>query len=426
MAWAGEEPEPGRCFGVGDYGADAGQGADGAAGGGLGRVGDLSRQSLVGGRRNAQMGWMTTTIFFDESGFTGTDLTNRAQPFFTIASSTVPDEQAAQILADSFPGYGGAEFKFTNVWKRDRHRANLARFAERLPEFADQLFVWAMDKRFNLLVKMLDYLVEPMMYARGFDFYKAGYCQRYVNTVHGDILALGSEELYSDTVELWDRFARSPTDNSLAELRTFFDTQARQRTGPLSNLYLTLRQGVDEFIERNQIVEEFEESNEMQVTSMLSSVIWWRQRDRDDFAVVHDQSSSFFKNASMWAALVRNDAPPTVHQLGNGSQVEFPLRVLSTTSVTSHESAAVQLCDILAGLFAKMMRALQGTERDAFLMYLVRRGVGEITFSGVNPGQDRVSGLPPRRDGPDALDRMTELIRPELERVLNERKLKRA
>jgi hypothetical protein len=371
------------------------------------------------------MHYVTKTIFFDESGYTGTDLVNRDQPFFTIASSLVGDEEAAEILAESFPGYGGAEFKFTNVWKRNRHRRNLERFAAHLPVLADQLFIWTMDKRFNLLVKMLDYLVEPMMSGRGFDFYRDGYCQRYVNTVHQDILAFGSEELYSDTVELWDKFARSPSTAAALELRSFFDDQIRLQSGPLSNLYLTLRQGVDEFLERNEYVDEFEDTNEMQVTSMLSSVIWWRQHQMSDFAIVHDQSSNFFKNASMWDTLMRDDFPPRVQQLGNGSEVEFPLRVVSTQSVSSHESPAVQFCDILAGLFAKMMRALQGSDRDPFLMHLVQQGVGNVVFSGVNPGQERVSSLPPQRDGPDALDRMTDILRPELERIISEQRKRR-
>lgn len=39
-----------------------------------------------------------TTIYIDESGYTGSDLYNLDQPYFTIASSLIDDDEAAEIL----------------------------------------------------------------------------------------------------------------------------------------------------------------------------------------------------------------------------------------------------------------------------------------------------------------------------------------
>ncbi len=76
----------------------------------------------------------------DESGFTGNDLYNPDQRFFTVASTIVEDEEAREILARCFPRYQGGEYKFTNIWKRESSRDGLRVLAAEIPRFADRAF----------------------------------------------------------------------------------------------------------------------------------------------------------------------------------------------------------------------------------------------------------------------------------------------
>jgi hypothetical protein len=360
-----------------------------------------------------------TDIYFDESGYTGTDLSNPEQPFFVIASSTLSDADANTLLQDSFPGYQGAEFKFTNIWRRDRHRKNLERFVSNLKDVTNSVFVWGVDKKFSLLIKMIDYVIEPVVYASGHDFYANGYARSFVYTVHRDLKNGAPNEVYVQTVLLWDRFARDPNEQTAQELQTFTRHQAKTLGGVVQSFFKFLSDCLESFIQEGAYKANFSETNEIQLTSMLSSVVYWRQNIKDDFNILHDQSSNFFKSRSMWSTLMRNDAPDVVHQLGNGSLVEFPLRVSTTTSLRSHDSRSVQFCDVVAGLFTKLMPAVQGFEIDPFLMELVAKGAGEVTMSGVNPERIYVNGPPPRRSGPDALDQMVDILRPELDRILS-------
>jgi hypothetical protein len=100
----------------------------------------------------------------------------------------------------------------------------------------------------------------------------------------------------------------------------------------------------------------------------------------------------------------------------NGTSVEFPLRVRSTTSVRSHDSTAVQLCDVLAGFGTKAALSFEGREQDPFMLELVHLGAGELTHSGVMPHDDYADGPVPRRSGPDMLDHMVELLQPHFQR----------
>jgi hypothetical protein len=375
---------------------------------------------LGGGRLNHHIVVMTT-IYIDESGFTGDDLYNPDQRYFVIASTIIGDDEAEQLLRRCFPRYQGPEFKFTNIWKRGNNRNGLRALAAEIPALADRAFTFIMDKRFSLLVKMFDYLVEPAAYDSGHDWYADGWGMRYMNTVHRDLLLHGSEELYDETVRLWDAFARSPTESTLATFSEHVDRTTANSKPPISSMFGLLKRGLIDFKALNSRVEEFEDSNEIQVTSVFSSIIWWRQQRPEDFRLVHDESSAFLKQRGMWDAMLRNDLEPQRFPIANGTDVELPIRVRSTTGVRSQDSAAVQLCDVLAGFAAKAAPGLGGGTKDPFILELVSLGAGELVHGGVMPHALYVQGGPRRREGPDVVDRMVDLLRPHLDRVAEKR-----
>lgn len=355
---------------------------------------------------------MTTTIYIDESGFTGDDLYNADQPHFVIASSLIGDDEAGDILRRAFPRYQGPEFKFSNIWRRTTHRDGLLTFAREIPAITDRLFVYGIDKRFSLIVKMFDYLVEPSFRARGYDYYGRGYARRYMNTIHRDILRFGSQQIYDDSARLWDDFARRPSRQTMAALRAHLDHLASSYPHPISTIFKMLAEGSRRFEASNPRFDAFEDSSEIFLTSVLSTVTYWRQQRDENFDLVHDESSNFLRRQDMWLALLRDDyASPPVEQ-GNGTLIEFPLRVRSTRAVRSHDSSAVQLCDLVAGLAAKAAPGLDGRASDPFVVDLVMAGAGALTVGGVRPHDDYAEEGVPRASGPDMLDHVVDLLEP--------------
>ena len=353
-----------------------------------------------------------TTIYIDESGYTGDDLYNPEQPYFTIASSLIGDDDAKAILRRCFPRYQGAEFKFGNIWKRDTHRNGLRALAREIPAITDRLFFYVIDKRFSLIVKMFDYLIEPTFNAGGYDYYGNGYARRYMNTVHRDLLRFGSEELYNETARHWDAFARKPERATMDALRMHLNVTARSSRHPISTIFAMLSEGARRFEIGNSDLEDFADSSEIQLTAVLSCIVHWRQRRTEDFGVVHDESSNFLRQRDVWETILRDDCEPGIVEMGDGTSVEFPLRVRSTNAVRSHDSAAVQLCDVIAGLGAKAALSFDGREKDPFITELVELGAGELTFNGVKPHDDYADEPIPRRKGPDMLDHMVEVLEP--------------
>lgn len=72
------------------------------------------------------------TVYFDESGQTGTNLFDRDQPFFTIGSTDTEPGEAADIIAACFPRHAGDELKSKRLFKQPRSHLCLIEFAKEI------------------------------------------------------------------------------------------------------------------------------------------------------------------------------------------------------------------------------------------------------------------------------------------------------
>jgi len=126
---------------------------------------------------------------------------------------------------------------------------------------------------------------------------------------------------------------------------------------------------------------------------------------------VHDASSNFLRYQEIWRNITNNNVPEQISRMGDGTYVEFPLRVISTTEVDSRDSRSVQFCDILAGLSVKHFnRELKEDDRQ-FLNDVVGAGLDTISYNGIRPNTTFPDKIPPKRlVGPDVVDQMTDII----------------
>lgn len=351
----------------------------------------------------------TTAIHFDESGFTGTHLLDPDQTFFTVASSIVPDAEAADLLRSSFPRYKAREFKFVNIWRRSANREGLLTFAGELKRIQDNLFIWVVDKRFCTLTKLVDFLIEPVISAAGYNFYSKGFPPRYCNWVHFGLTTFAPPGLYQATLEAYHEVARFPSDESLDVMTALYRQQARRGPKELREFFNLAYEGAARFKHFHDLGS-FDDSNEIQLTSVLTSVSRWRQRRAENFEVLHDQSNNFFNQEWLWAAITRDDVPLQQHPMADGTFAEFPLRVTRTIACVSEDHPAIQLCDVIAGLFSKTMKLHRSNENSDFLTRLLSAGLGDVTYGGINPQPEFPNGPPALATGPDVVDRMAAIL----------------
>lgn len=348
---------------------------------------------------------MTRTLYFDESGFTGYNLLDAAQPIFAIASAGIEEQRALEVLKDSFPKYQGNEYKFSNIWG-SKNRAGLLRYAEHLRGFSDLSFIYIAVKRFAVLTKMVDFLIEPCITDAGYDFYDDGFCWKYSNYIYFGMTHFAPPELLDALLRNYQAFSRKPSPESLALLHGQLGIMAASADEPVKVFLEQMELGARLFLDYHDI-STFGGSDELQATTMLAIVTHWRQKYPDDFAVVHDASSNFLRSREMWERVTSANVPQQLHRGGDGSLVEFPLRVVSTTAVDSKDSLCVQFCDILAGLAARHFSPLTEGEDRTFMNEMIDAGLKEIAYNGIRPGTTFPDQIPPKRlNGPDVVDQM--------------------
>jgi hypothetical protein len=372
----------------------------------------VNRVRFHQGLRSSQSREVTValrTIYCDESGFTGYNLLDPLQPVFAVASADIAEHRAAGILRDSFPRYQGAEFKFSNIWG-SKNRAGLLRFAAHLQEFADVSFIYMADKRFAVLTKMVDFLIEPYITHAGYDFYDDGFCWKYSNYIHFGLTQFGPPELLEALLRHYQQFSRNPTEASLSALQTrlrFMAASSDERV----RIFLEQMAFGAELFSRFHDLATFKGSDELQTTTMIAVVSHWRQNHPEDFAIVHDASSNFLRDKEMWERITNNNVPRQLHRGGDGTYVEFPLRVLSTAAMDSKDSQSIQFCDLLAGIATKHFSARTEGEDRRFMNELINAGLHHVTYNGIRPQTVFPDQIPPKRlTGPDIIDQMTEII----------------
>jgi len=348
-------------------------------------------------------------IYFDESGYTGTDLLNLDQPVFCVASSDLEEELSREILSNSFPRFQGNEFKFRNIWRNRTHRGNLSRFIEALGPHLEHVFGYAADKEFVLLTKIVDFLVEPVVTQAGYDFYANGFCRGFANMFHFAMTEFASQEDYATLINAYGTFSKTPTVEKLAALQSTLENLLNQCSEELKPFLGMASFGAQIFHDHSNI-ETFGDSNEIQLTVVLSSVAYWRSKTDLDLVVIHDQSSNFFKQKDLWDTITAAEVPEQVIISGSGFPVQYPLRVVSTEPGDSRDHWTIQLCDMVSGLMAKSLSRNLSGDDSASIGELMEAGLGELQLDGIRPGTDFIEGPPSHKDGPDAVDQFTQII----------------
>lgn len=113
----------------------------------------------------------------------------------------------------------------------------------------------------------------------------------------------------------------------------------------------------------------------------------------------------------MWERLYGEHVSPQVLGTADGEGAVFPMRIAQTQSVSSESNYSIQLADVLAGLVTKLVAQPRDEAAQRILEGAAADGP-DINLGGVNYEQEFVSGPPRRLEGPDVVDRFSEILFP--------------
>lgn len=356
------------------------------------------------------------TLYFDEAGFTGYNLLDPVQPVFAIASSDIDPEAASAVLASSFRGYRGSEYKLSNIWRTNARRGLLL-FAEHIAGLGDRTLVYITHKRMAVLTKIADFLIEPIVTHAGYDFYADGFCWKYSNYIYFVLTQFEPPELLDRLLSIYMEFSRAPNQHSLLLLQGRLRLMSNSVSDKARVFLEQMANGAEAFNHFNDM-DNFRSSNDLYTSTMIALVSRWRQRSDRDFVVIHDASSVFLRNRRIWENITGPEVAEASHTMGDGTDAPFPLRVVNTLSVDSRDNASIQFCDILAGLCVKMHGAGPDNPDYAFFIELQSAGLSALTLDGITPLLVFPDQIPPRKlEGPDVVDRLAAIIQWSEERL---------
>jgi hypothetical protein len=310
-----------------------------------------------------------SSIYLDESGFTGTDLLSLEQPFFVVSSLLLDDATIAVWLAELTQATEAAEPKFSQMVRSPRGRVAITAFCRLLAQNQGKMLFQLVHKRYALLGKLLDCVVEPLYYAQGKDFYFEGQNVAFLNALH--YATEPHPELKSAVLSALLSLCREPSVETLGKLGA-----SASALSAASRELKVLCEPIQDAVRwrRTTGVEDLNRKLlRLQVTAVVSLVGGWNQELTGSLIVIADQSKELNESLETLMAFANPDLPE-VKEIAAGREIRLPLRIQEVRLADSRTTPGVQLADVAAGLVAHVAVATADPARriDGFTDQVVQ------------------------------------------------------
>lgn len=288
-----------------------------------------------------------SSIFLDECGYTGQDLLNRDQPFFTLASLNLPESNCQELKKTFFSKVQAVELKYSSLSRRPKQQRMILEFLKELSQKPEIVKFSLAHKQYVLITKMVEILVEPAYYEADLDLYDKGGNIALANLLFYTLPVFGGHEFFNSLLTNFQSMIRIRTKEAY---QAFFDPLiTKSYSENLDFLLNFLRMSHIQF---GYELLETKDHLDIAFSCTLSLMSSWRQDIEDDIVLVHDASSAMAKERQIWDILVDSHVEPV--EVGyDRRKVQFPIRVVETRSEDSKKWSGLQLVDILAGAFTQ-------------------------------------------------------------------------
>ncbi len=285
-------------------------------------------------------------IAFDESGNSGQNLLDSAQPVYALASVARADAEVTapigRLLADS--SFSELKFSDMRVCGDGLRILNIV-FESNLLDPRSARVV-PVHKDWMIAGKMVDLLWEPGA-ANSTYFYASG--------MHRDLASIlqrqGPKEVGMENWRRWQEAfvaaVRRPHDEArIFELETALSAaKAAAADKPVGILFQAVP---DDAASLSDLLPHGQDELDPAVGGLVEQLHHWSQRLREPFRVVHDDSAVVRRWRELLLRL--SDQEMEAHSFDVGEvHFEFPLYGAEIETVDSRQAAAVQLADVLSG-----------------------------------------------------------------------------
>ena len=288
---------------------------------------------------------MAQEIYCDESGFTGSNMSDITTPFFTYASVAVSNGEAEEFVKYLFNKYKiqNNELKFGSLNRNEKGRKAIS---EVLTKYSNCTKVALHHKKFNVAGKFFEYIFEPVLADKSSIFYSLEFNKFFANLLYNYWQV--NTESAEDMLSKFEKMMRSKNIEGLKDV--FYNLKAPQTDSFLNSIItfcihhkeiiLTELGSIDNSIRSNW-------SLDLTVTSLATLLFEWGQ-EFYELDVFCDQSKPLQAQPNFFDAMVGNSIHSPEGTRGKNDPISFNLKK-EISFVDSKTCYGIQIADIFAG-----------------------------------------------------------------------------
>lgn len=304
------------------------------------------------------------TIYFDESGNTGSNLLDKNQPVFTLASCIFSKEISKQLLK-LIDSNSSSEVHFKNLRRRKSGQDGIIRLMSSKLLNIKYIKINIFLKEFMITTKIVDILIEYLMYLKGEDLYLNGRNIALSNMLYYCLPVFCDENLVQSMYESFVTMIRSQDQNSINNF--YSDVQkvknSSSNEGFKKNLDLVL--ATKNFID-GALSGVDKHSLDPSIPALFSHCAQWGNIYPKGFHVIHDDSHSIEKERLLFAQFM--DWTQDEVELGyDRRKYTLPLKGKSLKFASSKDCLQIQVSDIIASSFAYWAAGVSRGETKDYL-----------------------------------------------------------
>lgn len=306
---------------------------------------------------------MTLQVAFDESGNTGYKLLDPAQPVFVLSSVFFTKEEADELIKPLCTPQT-KEIKFKNIIKRKNGEKLISNLFKNPIVNNYKVKISVNHKSFFLFTKIIDILLESMLYEFGYDFYENGNNIATANMMYLVTPVFCGYDRFNEFQNAFIEMVVKQTAESITAFYKILENLIINSSHKDYCIDLSLLLETKRFA--GDILRNFDKCDlDPALPSLIALCDKWGRQFDTNFDLYHDNSKVIERYKKFLKLLMTKDAEKTEIGYDNRTQL-LPIRANGINFANSSNMPQIQLADIFAGASAFSFKKIIQRNQDDF------------------------------------------------------------
>lgn len=294
-------------------------------------------------------------VFFDESGNTGQNLLDEADPIFVLSSCSFDPSQEQEAFTH-LQAFKGPELKFSRLRKTPAGQRAVLAFLRSEAVNSTTAAAVVFHKPFMVVTKYCDLILEPSMRDHGVDFYARGLNMALANLLTTTMPVFLNRRSWTDFLALFVQLVRERTRSLFNQ----WQNSAELLYAHLEHSQPTMARLIAPVFLIRDANEFFETLNDNELDPLVPAyhlmAAHWGRSIGGLYELIADTSKVLAKERGRLLTLSdQNLKPVTIGY--DRRKSDLPLKVADIIAVDSTAHRQIQFADIIGGAIASAAKA---------------------------------------------------------------------